>query len=119
MTVYNHKSAKAMLNEIFQKSVQEVDISSWRGRQSSWEFQMMVGVAQPLQRGEQDAVGQGFSGPPNDFAQEQTIGENGQMPPMLFESRHRKYHRCIFAERGNRRPVQISQLHGGLSGEGI
>src|ERR1043165_2332873 len=107
MAVDSHESAKAMLNEIFQKSVQEVDISSWRRRQSSWKFQMMIGVAQPLQRGEQNAVGEFFSGAANDFAQQQTIGENRQMPPMLFESRHRKYHRCIFRDRGNRRPVQI------------
>ncbi len=75
---------------------------------------MMIGVAEPHQWGKEHSVPHALGSAPNDFIQEQAVGEQRQMPSMLFECGHRKDNGSVSVERLNRRPIQIGQLHKGI-----
>src|SRR2546427_3115492 len=45
--INNHETTKAVSDEVFQQTVQQVDVRSARGRQRARKFEVMIGVAQP------------------------------------------------------------------------
>ena len=55
----------------------------------------MIGIAQPHQGREEDAAGERLPGTPDNFAQQQAVGEDGQVVSMLFQRRDGKHHRGV------------------------
>jgi len=46
---------------------------------------VVVGIAQPHQRGHENSVAQPFVSPADDFPQQHAIGEDWHVPAMLFQ----------------------------------
>ena len=78
---------------------------------------MVVRVAQPHQRCDENFVLQRVANSPDDFPQQHAIGENGKMLPMLFESGDRDDDWKIARQLVDLGPGQIGQIHAELSGD--
>ena len=74
----------------------------------------MIRVAEPGERREQNAVTDALRRPADDFAQQQAVGEEGQVMPVLFERGDGKNDRGVFVERLDCRPRLFRELHGVL-----
>ena len=77
-------------------------------------------VAEPLQRGEQHAPGDGGElHAADDFAEEHTIGEHRHVPTVLFECGDREHDGGLPGQRCDRRPGQVGKFHAGYrAGDG-
>ena len=60
------------------------------------------------------AAADALRSPADDFTQEQAVGEERQVMPVLFECGDGEHDRCVFVERLDRRPRQFRELHGVL-----
>jgi hypothetical protein len=114
MSVDEHETAEAMLDKILEQSSQQIQIRPWWGRQRSGKVEMVIRVAEPRERCEQDAIADPLRRPADDFAKEQAVGEERQVMPVLFECGDGKHDRSILVERLDRRPCQFRELHGVL-----
>ena len=112
MPVDEHQPLEAVLNEVFQQAAQQIEIHAGRSRKRAGEIEVMVRVAQPQERREHDAVGQGLGRAADDLAQQHAVGEQRHVAAVLFQGRHRKDDGRVFGKRCHGRPRHLLQLHG-------
>ena len=65
---------------------------------------MVIRIAQPEQWSEKDLSWKAVRCPANDFAKQEAVGKNGQVMPMLLDSRHGEDDWNILVEGLNCRP---------------
>ena len=111
VAVQENESREAVRDEILQQPAQQIEIHPRRRRHRACEVEVVIGVAQPLQRRKDDAVVNSFCGPTRDFTQQQTVREQRQMMSVLFERGNREDDRRGFVERRNGGPGQIGEMH--------
>lgn len=104
---------EAVVDEVPGEAGEEVEVGPRRRRQRSLEVEVMVRVAKPGERGEQDLVGEGFADPSDDLAEQEAVGEEGQVVAVLFEGGDGDHDRRVSWERGNRRPREVREVHVG------
>jgi hypothetical protein len=115
VTIQEDDSFESMRDKILHEAVQEIDVNARRGGESAREINMMVGIAKPGERREQDAILKLPGDTPHDFAEQHAVGEKRQMVPMLFERSQRDDDRRVLAQRLDFRPRKVSELHGLLA----
>jgi hypothetical protein len=92
---------------------QQIHVHARRRRHGAGEIEMMVRVAEPHERREQDAIlDWRFLDAAQHFAKEHTVGEDGHVPAVLFERGNRNHDRRIFGQAGDHRPGHFKEFHG-------
>ena len=112
VSINEDQAFESVLDEVLQQPSQQIQINSWWGGKGPGEIEMMMGIAQPLQRRADNSVAESFGNPAHNFAQQHTVSEQGQVMAMLFESGDREDNGSILAQRLQRGPSQVSELHG-------
>jgi uncharacterized protein YceH (UPF0502 family) len=73
---------------------------------------MVIGVSQPLLRGEQNRFPRHRSlDPVHHRRQQHAVGCHGKVEPMLFDGSHRKNKGCVWRKRGDAGPREVSEEH--------
>ena len=66
--------------------MEQLDVEARACGEGAWKIDVMVGVAEPLERCEEGFAGELGSGAVKDFLQQQAVGEDGQVMAVLFNS---------------------------------
>ena len=89
VSVDEDQSLETVLNEVFGKTVEQIEIGARRGGQGAGEIEVVVRVAQPGQWCKQNLVTKRFLDPSENLTQQQAVGEERQVVPVLFQVRFR------------------------------
>ena len=73
---------------------------------------MMVGIAEPRQRGEQHPFPDRRLRPPDHLGEQEAVGEHGQVVPMLLEGRDRDHHGRVLGKGRDGGPGKFGEFHG-------
>ena len=71
----------------------------------------MMGIAQPLERSEEDFFSNACLGTPDNLAEQDAICMQRHVVPVLLVSGNRKNYRCISGQRGNFGPFHFDEFH--------
>ena len=120
VAVEQDEAAEAVHEEALEQVAEQVEIEPRRRRERAGQVEVMVRVAQPLQRRREDpspAIGASLRA--QDLAQQEAVGEDRQVPAVLLQRRDRQHHRDVASKGGHRRPAHVGQFHlGPLPGAG-
>ena len=88
MSVEEDDSTKSVLDRVIHDAIEQIDVSARFGRKCSSEVQVMIGISEPLEWGEQDTlIWHKPLDPTDDLGQKHAVGGNGQVVSMLFDGR--------------------------------
>jgi hypothetical protein len=94
--------------------VEQVEIDARAGGERPREVHVVVRVPQPHERRDQHAVRHRHADAPHDLADQQAVGEDRHVVPVLLERRHRHQHRDVSRQVADLRPGHLLQQHRGL-----
>ena len=115
VAVDQNQPLESVLDEVFQQPRKEIEINARRCGKRAGEIEVMIGVAEPLERREDDTFVQSQFCPANDLAQQHAVGKERHVAAMLFERSHRKHDGGILAQRGKVSPLEVGEVHARLS----
>lgn len=110
--VEQQQPTEAVTDEILQQPRQQINVKPRFRRERPRKIEMMMRVAEPLQRREQGGRAQSLLGPARDLPHEQGIGEEWGVRPVLLERSHRKHHGRIPVKGGDFGPSVFGEPHG-------
>jgi hypothetical protein len=102
---------KAVRDQVLRQIIEQVEVDARAGRERSLKVHVVVRVAQPQERRDQRPVRHRFTDAPDDFADQQAVGENRHVPPVLLERGHRHDHGNISRQVADLRPGHLVQQH--------
>lgn len=120
MAIEEDDAPEAVLEEVLGEAVEEVEVGAGLGGKGAGEVEVMMGIAEPRERGEEHAVAELEPGAADDLAEEEAVGEERKMMTVLFQGGDGDDDGCGTGEGGDGRPRQIGEVHvDGASGRGV
>jgi hypothetical protein len=109
----NDEALEAVGDEVLQQTVQQIEIHAWLCAERAGEIHVMMRIAQPRQRRDQEhAITHRRLGAADELVREHAVGENRHVAAVLLQRGHGEHHRRVAAQRGDLVPFQIGELHG-------
>ena len=103
--------SESVNEETLDEVVEKIEVDPWRGRDGAGEVEVMVRIAEPLERREEDAIGHPRRHAGDDLPEEKAVGDHGEMMPVLLDRRHRDHHRGVFGEGRHLGPGHLDEVH--------
>lgn len=114
VTIEEDDAPETVSDCVVHQSFEHVNVSAWIGGQRSCEVEMVIGVAEPLQRCEEH-LGMGERlGTFDDFGEQHTVGRNRKVVSVLLDGGDGENNGCVGSEVADGRPGKVSEVHGEL-----
>ena len=107
VTVQEEDAFESVAEEVFGEVFKEVQVKARRGGDRAGVIDVVIGVAEPLERGEKGAIAGGGFGTADDFAEKEAIGIDREVVAVLFDSGDGDNDWDVFVEGLYGRPGQI------------
>jgi hypothetical protein len=114
VAVDEHDPTEAVREQVLPQIVEQVEIDARAGGERPREVHVVVRVPEPHERGDQHAVRHRHADAPHDLADQQAVGEDRHVVPVLLERRHRHQHRDVSRQVADLGPGHLLQQHRGL-----
>ena len=111
VAVDEHDPAEAVREQALGQVVEQVEIDARAGGERPREVHVMVRVPQPHEGRDQHALRHRHADAAHDLAEQQAVGEDGHVVPVLLERRHRHQHRDVSRQVADLRPRHLVQQH--------
>lgn len=102
---------EAVDEETLDEVIEKIEVDPWRGRHGAGEVEVVVRVAEPLERGEEDALGHPRRHAGDDLPKKEAVGDHREMVPMLLDRRHRDHDGSVFGEGRYLGPGHLDEIH--------
>jgi len=111
VAVDEHDPSKAVRDQVLGQVVEQVEVDARTGRERSLEVHVVMRVSQPHERPDQHLVRHRRAHAPHDLADQQAVGEERHVLPMLLERRRRHHNGDVARQVADLRPRHLLQQH--------
>ncbi len=113
VSVQEEEAGEAVGEEVFGEVAEKVEIEAGGGGEGAGVIDVVVGVAEPLERGVEGLLRGGGFGAADDFAEEEGIRVDGEVVAVLFDGGDGDDDGGCFIEGVDGGPGEMGEVHGG------